>query len=306
MARNRLNAYDALAAGQGAKPKTHFPVLDVLESSLSAIRDIDPELIDDWGPVDRMGEGETAVSPAAGDNTFESLKNNIAAIGQQVPILVRPSTNHKERFEIIFGRRRWRACRELGIAVKANVQALDDQTALLAKAVENANRRELSFYEKALFADGIAKQYSTANEIGEALGVSRHTVQHLKKVTSAVPKEVGYLIGPAPNRGRRQWFQLVEAFTNGGATKQRAMAFLESVGELTSDERLDALISELAAKAKPQSASREPIKGVTVKAGQGVSMKVSKGPFADWLNDHLDDLLTRAHEEFKATSNTED
>ncbi|MFV1527616.1 plasmid partitioning protein RepB [Phaeobacter sp. JH209A] len=306
MARNRLNAYDALAAGQGAKSQTHFPVLDVLESSLSAIRDIDPKLIDEWGPTDRMDEGETAVSPAAGDNTFESLKDNIAAIGQQVPVLVRPSAKSKERFEIIFGRRRLRACRELGIAVKANVQALDDQTALLAKAVENANRRDLSFYEKALFADGIAKQYSTATEIGDAIGVSRHTVQHLKKVTSAVPKEVGYLIGPAPNRGRRQWFQLVDAFTNGGATKQRATAFLEGVGELSSDERLDALISELTEKAKPQSASREPIKGVSIKAGQGVSMKVTKGPFADWLNNHLDDLLTRAHEEFKATSKTEE
>jgi len=117
---------------------------------LSAIREVDPDLIDDWGPKDRL-DAFTAVNSDDDADGFEALKSSIKDDGQQVPILVRKAGT-EGRFEIIYGRRRLRACAELGLKVRANVQDLDDATALLAKGLENAARRNLSFYEKARFA----------------------------------------------------------------------------------------------------------------------------------------------------------
>ena len=41
--------------------KTTAPALGALQGSLSAIRELDPGLIDDWGPKDRL-DGFTAVN----------------------------------------------------------------------------------------------------------------------------------------------------------------------------------------------------------------------------------------------------
>ena len=50
-----------------------------------------------------------------------------------MPVLVRPSKKKPGRFEVIYGRRRVKACLELKISVRANVQEMDDETALMAK-----------------------------------------------------------------------------------------------------------------------------------------------------------------------------
>lgn len=307
MARKILNNYAAPAAEEGQGGKVHFPVLDVLETSLSAPRELDPSVIDDWGPVDRLDEGVTTVTPETGDGSLASLMESIATSGQRLPILVRPSRKERHRFEVIYGRRRLKACRELKITVKAYVQDLDDNAALLEKGVENTNRRDLSFYEKALFAENIAEQFQKAAELAEILGTNRATVQHLKRVTKSVPQTVGHLIGPAPSRGRRHWFQLAEAFETKAITETRAVEALGEMVDLSSDQRLDSLLKEISKRGAQRRVSRErsPVKGVKIKTGQGVSVSVQKGPFADWLDQHLDEVLRKAHEDFEATGKEE-
>ena len=49
----------------------------------------------------------------------EGLKNSISKNGQRVPVLVRPLEG--DRYNLIYGRRRLEACRELGIKVRAIV-----------------------------------------------------------------------------------------------------------------------------------------------------------------------------------------
>ncbi|MEC7256370.1 MAG: plasmid partitioning protein RepB, partial [Pseudomonadota bacterium] len=44
------------AASGERTPKTTAPALGALQGSLASIREIDPDLIDDWGPVDRLDE----------------------------------------------------------------------------------------------------------------------------------------------------------------------------------------------------------------------------------------------------------
>ena len=147
MARKSLQDLSGIAstiARSGTRSKkstamSNAPALGALQGSLSAIREIDPDLIDDWGPLDRLDEF-TAVNTEDDSDGFDALKTSIMEDGQQVPILVR-RTGTEGRFESIYGRRRLKVCRELGIKVRANVQDIDDATALLAKGLENTARR---------------------------------------------------------------------------------------------------------------------------------------------------------------------
>lgn len=307
MARKTLNAYNAVQAGQGDQLDQHIPVMKALQKSLRVIEEIDPDVVDDWGPIDRLEEGVTAVTPDDDEDSFETLKGLIKEHGQIVPVLLRPSPKTQGRFEIIYGRRRLRACKELGKKVRANIQEMDDSTALMAKGLENAARRGLSFYEKALFAEEIEAQNYPAAKIGDVLGVSRSAVQHLLKVTRAVPRNVGVQIGAAPGAGRPKWHKLAEAFEGKAVSEEQATKMLDHMDGLTSDQRLDRLLKEISKRGAQSRVAKErsPMQGVKIKTGQGINLSVQKGPFADWLDQHLDEVLRKAHEEFEATGKEE-
>lgn len=293
--------------------KTSAPALGALQGSLASIREIDPSLIDDWGPKDRLDEF-TAVNAEDDDEGFEALKNSIRDGGQQVPILVRRSKSAEGRFEAIYGRRRLKACRELGIKVRANVQDIDDATALLAKGLENAARRNLSFYEKARFAEAIQAAGHESATVRQVLNLSASGHSHLTKVTQNVPTRVGDLIGAAPKSGRPRWTDLAELFLERKLTEKVALDLLTKISAtLTSDERLDALIKEASKRGtKVSNGPREivPMDGVVIKAGRGsVSLSVKKSgtsaDFANWLEDNLEDIIKRSYAEF-TNVNSED
>ncbi|OCX56616.1 plasmid partitioning protein RepB [Thioclava sp. SK-1] len=287
-------------------PKTSAPALGALQGSLASIREIDPGLIDDWGPKDRLDEF-TAVNAEDDDEGFEALKNSIRDGGQQVPILVRRSKAGDGRFEAIYGRRRLKACRELGIKVRANVHDVDDATALLAKGLENAARRNLSFYEKARFAEAIQAAGHDSGTVRQVLNLSASGHSHLTKVTQNVPSRVGDLIGAAPKSGRPRWTDLAELFLDRKLTEKVAHDLLAKMSAaLTSDERLETLIKEAGKRGtKESSAPREitPLDGVVIKASRGsLSLSVKKsGPsagFASWLESNLEDIIKRSYAEF--------
>jgi len=98
-----------------------------------------------------------------------SLADSISNNGQQVPVLLRPAADKDGKFEVIYGRRRILACQQLGIPVKALIRTLDDGEALIAKGLENANRQDLSFYERARFAQAILEQGHTREQALQAL-----------------------------------------------------------------------------------------------------------------------------------------
>ncbi|WP_255471350.1 plasmid partitioning protein RepB [Paracoccus sp. M683] len=287
-------------------PKTSAPALGALQGSLASIREIDPSLIDDWGPKDRLDDF-TTVNDEDDDEGFEALKNSIRRDGQQVPILVRRSKTSEGRFEAIYGRRRLKACRDLGLKVRANVQDVDDATALLAKGLENAARRNLSFYEKARFAEAIQSAGHESATVRKVLNLSASGHSHLTKVTQNVPSKVGDMIGAAPKSGRPRWTDLAELFLARKLTETVALDLLTKISaSLTSDERLEALIKEASKRGtKVSSGPREstPVDGVVIKAGRGVlSLSVKKSgtnaEFANWLETNLVDIIKRSYAEF--------
>jgi len=317
MARKSLQEMSGIAstiARSGGKagskvPKTSAPALGALQGSLAAIREIDPGLIDDWGPADRLDEF-TAVNSEDDGEGFGALKNSIRDGGQQVPILVRRAKS-EGRYEAIYGRRRLRACRELGIKVRANVQDVDDATALLAKGLENAARRNLSFYEKARFAGAILEAGHATPTVKQVLSLSASGLSHLMKVTQNVPSRVGDLVGAAPKSGRPKWTALAELFISKKLTEQTALRVLAKCGsEGTSDDRLEVLLKEASKRGARQgngSSEVTPVEGVTINTSRGsVSLSAKKtganAKFAEWLDDNLADIIKKSYAEFTAVN----
>ena len=292
--------------------KTTAPALGALQGSLSAIRELDPSLIDDWGPKDRL-DGFTAVNSEDDGDGFETLKSSIKDGGQQVPVLVRRAGT-EGRFEIIYGRRRLRACRELGLKVRANVQDLDDATALLAKGLENAARRNLSFYEKARFAAVIRAAGHDTKTIRQVLSLSASGLSHLTKVTDNIPDDVGDQIGAAPKSGRPKWTALAEAFVSKKVNASSSFAILSKLStELSSDDRLEQLMREITRRGARPSEGKEvtPVPGVTIKWGRGsIAMSIKRAgenaAFAEWLDRELQNIIKKSYQEFTAVNPEDD
>src|SRR5690606_20293964 len=287
-------------------PKIAAPALGALQGSLAAIREIDPALIDDWGPVDRLTPF-TAVNDDEVEEGLETLTNSIREDGQQVPILVRRSKT-EGRFEVIYGRRRLAACRDLGIRVRANVQDMDDATALIAKGLENAARRNLSFYERARFARAIMDAGHPPATAKSVLNLSAAGLSHLTRVTQAVPEGIGTRIGAAPKSGRPKWTALADLFIAGKLNERTAEAILRATSEnMSSDERLDHLIHEATKRGARHDEPTEvsPVDGVTIRSGRAaVTLTVRRGganaDFAAWLDTRLQDFVRQSYAEFRS------
>lgn len=287
------------------------PAIGALKGSLSAIREIEPEMIDNWGPSDRLDMFTTVnTDDELKVDGFDALKQSIEQDGQQVPVLLRNSST-KGRYEIIYGRRRLRACRELGIRVRANLQDMDDATALIAKGLENAARRNLSFYEKARFAQAISLAGHSKETVRQVLNVSASGLSHLTKVTDNVPQEVGDLIGPAPKSGRPRWTTLAQAFVTKRATTEASKRYLAEFDPKTfsSDDRLDALLKGLSRR-EPQVAclsESTPLDGITIKSShESINVSVKRGgtnkDFADWFETNFETIIRKSYDEFTAVN----
>lgn len=156
------------------------PIEDVvLQQSIVGLKTTECE---PWEFADR-GEYEM------GDIT--SLAKSILHEGQKVPILVRNSKKSNAKYEIIYGHRRWRACKSLGVDVQAIVEDLDDKSAASAQKVENENRKNICDYSRALSYRKMLehKLFDTEKELASSLQLSAQTLNDLMAFTR-IPSEI--------------------------------------------------------------------------------------------------------------------
>ena len=219
---------------------------------------LDPDRIDHSFVSDRLSDAE------ADDPDFLLLVESIRESGQQVPILVRPHGEGGERYQVAYGHRRLKAARRLGQPVKAIVKALTDDELVLAQGKENAERRNLSFIERASFAATLVRRGFDRKLIGDALAVQKSELSRLLQVADAVPLRFVRAIGPAPKAGRERWMALGEIFLNGnGAEIEKAddEVAAERFKTAASDDRFQMLFNRVTkrkapAKAKPAELAR--------------------------------------------------
>ncbi|MGN1409209.1 MAG: ParB/RepB/Spo0J family partition protein [Eubacteriales bacterium] len=133
-------------------------------------------------------------NPSQPRKTFN--QDSIAALAESIkentllqPILVR---KNGERYEIIAGERRFRACTMLGMTeIPAIITAADDLTAAKYALIENLQREDLNPYEEACaYRSLIDDFFLTQEEIAAQVGKSRSAVANSLRLLDLPPEIV--------------------------------------------------------------------------------------------------------------------
>lgn len=302
------------------KPKLGLPLQtlrnapDALEGRRlrNGVFEIDPDNVETKGRLDDRIQIE-----------IEGLKSSIHTHGQRVPILVRPLEG--DRFSLIYGRRRLEACRDLGIKVRAIVTEVEGDQALRDQLLENQERRDLSFIERALVAaalldgDHLNEAERTNKGVAEVLNLTEAGVSQLLSVVRAVGEDLVLAIGSAPGIGRPRWEELKKAvgatdIDRGELIGVAADATAERPGGIDekSDKAFLAVLS--AAKQADQSAaaSRKQapatlipnVGAATITTGRRgkqlkLDLKAEESDFVSWLEGNAPQLIAELHERWK-------
>lgn len=148
---------------------------------------------------------------------YLELKTEIEGAGGNVqPIKVRrleqPDVNGCE-YEVVYGRRRLRACLELGLVVSAIVASMTDVEVFQAMERENRNREDLSPWEQGvMYKDAIDQGlFSSQRQMAAALGVEQSILSKAIRLAS-LPGELVDAF-PSPLELQFRWgSDLADAF----------------------------------------------------------------------------------------------
>lgn len=115
---------------------------------------------------------------------LEELAASIKAQGLMQPIVVRPISENSQKFEIIAGERRWRACQLAGFdRVPVMVRDVADEAAIAMALIENIQRENLNPMEEAMALHRLQHEFElTQMEVAEAVGKGRATVANLLRL----------------------------------------------------------------------------------------------------------------------------
>ncbi|PZQ47513.1 MAG: plasmid partitioning protein RepB [Rhodovulum sulfidophilum] len=274
--------------------------------SSNAVREIEPGMIEDGGPRDRL---------AFDDAEIAALAESIRQHGQQVPIMVRTIPDRPGRYRIVYGRRRLRALRLLDLPAKALVRSLSDEQAILAQGQENSQRLDPSFIEKALFAADLAEAGYDAAVILDALAIDKPMLSRMGKVARAIPRPVAEAIGPAHGVGRRRWEELADTARERGIDLLAlAEELAEELARSVSDERF-ARIAQAVARRDVAPAAGRPALPVVHPDGTRLAeirdapraltirLGAADAPgFTEWMRGNAEGALLRLYEEWKSSA----
>jgi ParB family transcriptional regulator, chromosome partitioning protein len=121
------------------------------------------------------------------EEALAELVTSIQEVGLLQPVVVRQLA--AERYELIMGERRLRACREAGLErVPAIVRATDDEKLLLDALLENLHRAQLNPLEEAAAYDQLLKDFNcTHDELADRIGRSRPQVSNTLRLLNLSP-----------------------------------------------------------------------------------------------------------------------
>lgn len=123
---------------------------------------------------------------------FLDLKTEIESAGENVQaIKVRRVEGVPDEYEVVYGRRRLRACRDLGLRVNAIIEQLDDVQLFIEADRENRKRADLTPWEQgAMYKHALdAGLFSSQRQMAAKLGVSSGNLSVAIQLAS-LPEEV--------------------------------------------------------------------------------------------------------------------
>jgi ParB family chromosome partitioning protein len=133
-------------------------------------------------PVEFIQPGKYQPRMDLRPEALEELANSIRSQGVMQPIVVRPISSNK--FEIIAGERRWRACQLAGLdKIPVIIRDVPDNAAIAMALIENIQRENLNPVEEALALKRLQDEFSlTQQEVADAVGKSRTAVTNLLRL----------------------------------------------------------------------------------------------------------------------------
>ncbi len=124
---------------------------------------------------------------------LEGLAESIHFNGLLQPVTVRRLENDK--YELISGERRLRACKMAGLSsIPCIVIEADDEKSAMFAVIENLQRENLHFFEEAIAIDRLIKGFGySQEEIAKKLGKSQSALSNKLRILR-LPEEIRYSI----------------------------------------------------------------------------------------------------------------
>ena len=269
-----------------------------------SIVSLDTYLVDPSFVSDRVEDDE---------EEFARFREGLSKDGQLQPILVRPHPDAPGRYMIVFGHRRTRAARELGIPIRAVVRDVEEIAHILAQGHENSRRADLSFVEKALFARKLQSMGQSKGTITSALSIDETLLSRMLSILEAVPPTVIEALGAAKSVGRDRWEELKKLLGQPKKSEQAlAIVHTDDFQTKVGAARFSYLLAELKRSGgRARKPSRQPpvqswapegglIAASYRNTGKTFSLSLTSkdaGEFGRFVSSRLDDL----YEAFKDT-----
>lgn len=133
-------------------------------------------------PVELIQRGKYQPRIDIDNDSLNELAASIEKQGIMQPIVIRPISSDK--YEIIAGERRWRACQLAGFhEIPAIIKPVDDESAIAMSLIENIQREDLNPIEEAFALKRLQEEFNlTQQEVADAVGKSRTTVTNLLRL----------------------------------------------------------------------------------------------------------------------------
>jgi ParB family chromosome partitioning protein len=267
--KKRMSMLDSLAAaGTPPAPGSMMSSNRALRSARDAVDahhvwELDPAEIQDERYSDRLDPKDV-----------HDLRASIEQNGQTVPILVRRHPADPNRYLLVYGRRRLEAIRasDKVSKVRALIANLDDTAALRAQVSENTGRRDLSYIERALFAQELLDSgFGSQAQIAEVLNVTRSAVSMSISVAKAIGTALAHAIGPAHGVGRPRWEALAKELAD-------SQIEIDDLSRVALDVRDKAAVSEQADEDPQPDPSVAAFEAVARHVRKSVSSTLGKKP----------------------------
>jgi len=138
-------------------------------------------------PLDAIRQNPRQPRDIFDEEALNELVHSIKEVGLLQPVVVRQVA--PDRYELIMGERRWRACREAGLdAIPAIVRATEDEKLLLDALLENLHRSQLNPLEEAAAYDQLLRDFSCSHdELADRIGRSRPQVSNTLRLLKLPP-----------------------------------------------------------------------------------------------------------------------
>jgi len=126
---------------------------------------------------------------------LDDLAQSIREHGIVQPVVVRPSPDHPNRFQLIAGERRWRAAQRANLLeIPVIIRDVDDRTALELAIIENVQRSDLNPIEEGAGYQQLIDEYGyTQADLGHIIGKSRSHVANTLRLLKLPAKVQQYL-----------------------------------------------------------------------------------------------------------------